>query len=405
MEKQGIVFAALLSLFSFAGLSSEDCPVPDTFKGIQCFGTFAAENMEQLEEYRRTRGLADGKLRNLLIGFDIETGSLSVSTPCRITVGEGATVETTGDGICLTGLKGVTVGASAGLAVPKDYDIGLYSDGPILIGENADIRGGDVKIVSSASGGTESKVTFGGRATVEAENLTAHSHSQTTVGADSKIDVDNKLFLLAGSLKSPGDYSSGVRKDPVSTSNPLYSLHIKEGAHIDARTAFLSSKYHTSIDRNARMETWRYDIDSTATNVHDGAELTEYVQRDDSYPRATFTAEESSDDPLTFTFRGSVDSLGEEKDITSTWMFGKKLEVDHRTKEPEATYTFDYPGIYLPTLTVADRTVNQNNTVSEGMILVKMPSIKPFQMVTLHFEKEGYVPETVHATLGNKPLR
>ena len=394
-----IFFSAFLSSALFAGAY----PVAEETKAVRCSETFTASDMKALETYRRAGGFVDGSFRNLLIDFDVKTQLLEISTTCSVTVADARSVESSDGGIRLTASGGITIGAQAKLDAPGGHGIGLASDGDIVLLGGVHLTGDAVSIISSGEEGEGTGVSLGGGTDIGAGSLAVASPFRVSVGKDSRIDVRGDLSLLAGRLKDPDDRTKGVEREPISPSAPLGSLSIGAGSYVGARTAFIGSRYHADIGDGVRIEAWSRHIDAAATTVHGDAELKEYVGRASSHPYASFEAERTGDDPFTFTFQGSVDSLGGDDDISNVWMFADtETKISSFTKSPEVVHTFSYPGTYLPTLKVTDHRNGTSNTVSGGIVSVGMSSIKPLEVVMLHFRGRGGAPRALQASLGRQ---
>jgi hypothetical protein len=137
--------ATLLLIFSLKiHATTFNCPVPTQFQNFSCDGSIEAKNLTDLIVYKNTLAQKKGKAKNLIIGFDLGTNALTISTPCKITVSENRNVTISGD-LCLHANQGIVFEESSSL---RANNIRLESNKNVIFENHADIKVENLEMVS-----------------------------------------------------------------------------------------------------------------------------------------------------------------------------------------------------------------------------------------------------------------
>lgn len=237
MKRRKIALLFFSLLFSVKAMALT-CDVLPEHQNLSCQGTFVAKTPEALSQYASTLKIKNGLAKNLTIDFDVDQESLSIATPCRITLKNNRKIHLKGD-LCLRADSDLTFLPGSDISV---QEMSLTSINKIAIRENATIVAKDISL-KSLGDTIRSRAHIRSNSNVQADSLSLSSFYRSTLGTNSVFNIQNQVELEVKG--SDWDHQAALWPFTNITANSLSiksnaRTYISKGVVLNVPNAFVS---------------------------------------------------------------------------------------------------------------------------------------------------------------------
>ncbi|MGZ3789439.1 MAG: PKD domain-containing protein [Bacteriovorax sp.] len=212
----------LLLTSAYANASEFLCPVPANLQKLSCEGAVKVKNLTELIGYKENLAQKKGKAKDIIIDFDVHSTSLTISTPCKITLAERRSISINGD-LCLHADNGTNFEEETNL---RAHNVRLESNKKVVIENHADIKADNLELLSLGKT-DDSRAHIREGAKVDVNNLSLEAYERVSLGANSTYNVLEDLKL----------YSRGDDDASINTNTKIIASTFELQAYEKARIA------------------------------------------------------------------------------------------------------------------------------------------------------------------------